>query len=553
MPWPSLTDYRARFKALVVVMGRRFLITSALIEHVFQGFLFGGGTDGVVGAPLQFMLRSYGTLTATDIQILKTIAVSPWALKPLFGMLSDTVFISGYNKLPYIIATTVGAALACLVLAFIAPLSPVGITLLLFLLFLQMALADLLIEAKYTEKMVGNEGVGPDLQTFINLGLVLWQLLANVLCGVMITYMPLNYIYLVPIPFLLFTLYPVYQNWLDDTEYHFVERRLPAVAGEYVERARVESNALTNLCCGAFAYQGEEEREVPLFGMDTSKVRTHWRVFLLCGIIGGTSLFTSLVGLLGLPTLYLFIVSLVCAAAMIGGLFALMPVRMIALVQTYNILNSMCSISTSSADFFFFTDTPEQYPEGPHFSYFFYVTVMGLVATILSLVGIVLYNLFMTRWRFRTVLRFSSLMLILFTLPNIMFVNRWNVWLGIPDAVFVLGAEALQVVTGTWASMPIGLMMLQLCPKDIEATGYAILAGSSNMGRALSQYFGAYLLEVFAIRPTGAPGESHQFDNMWKITLISVLLPLIPLLLINWLIPDKSQTDSLLGVETVES
>jgi len=555
-----IQDLKARGQALLDVMGTKFLLTGVLIEHVLQGFIFGGGADGLVGSPIPFLLRSYGTLSAARIQILKTIAVSPWALKPLFGMVSDTIFIGGYNKMPYVFLTTLFAIISCIFMVFTWPLSPTATILLLFLLFLQISVSDLLLEAKYTQKMTGHTEIGPDLTAFINMGGAACQILSTIVCGVMLTYVPLNYIYLLPIPVLLLTLYPVYKNWLDDTEYTYRESQLQVqdgdctdASGGVVRSVLIQHNTLCNLCCRTLCWYQQRvgnAPEVPIFGLDTQKVKTHWRVFLLCTMIGGTSILTSTIGLAGLPTLYLFILSLVSAAVMIGGLFGLMPVRQIALIQTYNILQSMCSVSTSGADFFFFTDTKEQYPEGPHFSNFFYVTVMGLVATVLSLLGVLLYQLFMTRWRFRTVLRMSNLMLILFSLPNIIFFNRWNVGI-IPDEVFVLGSEALQVVTSTWASMPIGLMMLQLCPKDIEATGYALLAGSSNMGRALSQYMGAYLLEVFNVRPTGALRETHQFDNLWKVALISIFLPLIPLLLINWLIPDKQQTDNLLAPDDV--
>ena len=148
-----------------------------------------------------------------------------------------------------------------------------------------------------------------------------------------------------------------------------------------------------------------------------------------------------------------------------------------AMIQTYVILQAACGVSTGAADFFFYTDTAAQYPEGPHFSTFFYVTVMGLVATALHLVGVQFYYVFMSHWRFRTVLYVSNTMLMLFSLPMIVLVKRWNVALGLPDWLFVLGTEALQVVTSAWSDMPIGLVMFQLSPAGVEATAFAMLAG----------------------------------------------------------------------------
>jgi hypothetical protein len=260
-------------------------------------------------------------------------------------------------------------------------------------------------------------------------------------------------------------------------------------------------------------------------------------------------------GLTGLPIAWLFALSLLSAGAVIAALFLLLEDRRVALIQTYVLLQSVCNISTSSADFFFFTDTAAQYPEGPHFSTFFYVTVMGIVATLLYLAGVLLYKRFMEEWRFRTVLRLSNALLILFGSLNVVLVLRWNVAAGLPDWLFVLGAEGLQMVTSAWASMPVSLLMIQLCGPGIEATTYALMAGCANLGRALAQYIGAFLLEVLGVRPTGAVGESAQFANLWQASLIALLLPLIPLLLIQWLIPDGYQTSKLLmsdGAEEIE-
>lgn len=554
---------------LVKLMGVRFMWLLSLLTHVDKGFVFGGGTEGLVGTPIQFLFRQYGTLTASRIQILKTIAGSPWALKPLFGMVSDTITLGGYNKLPYIVVTTLAACMACTVIAFVAPLSPTALTLLIFVLFTQCAVSDLLVEAKYTQKIKGHDELGPVLTSFNQTGMAVAGFVTILACGLLITYAPLTYIYLIPLPVFLVILYTVDDNWLDDEEYSHRDRpdgaqeTLMEATGGLVRRQTVRHRRLTNLL-GVFCLyrqaddddEDEDERPVPIVGFDRGKVTSHWRLFLLSGLIAGFSLTTSTIGLLGLPSLWLFIISILCVVAMIIALFVLLEDRRTAMIQTFVVLQSVCNVSTGSADFFFFTDSAVQYPEGPHFSTFFYVTVMGLVAASLHLVGVLIYYVFMSHWRFRSVLYFSNVMLILFSVPGIVLVNRWNLVIGLPDWLFVLGTETLQVVTGAWASMPINLMMFQLSPLGVEATSFAMLAGSSNMGRAVAQYIGAYLLEVFDVRPTGAPGESHQFANLWKVYLIGIFLSLVPLVMIRFLIPDRSQKSSLLEsdepVETMQ-
>jgi hypothetical protein len=304
----------------------------------------------------------------------------------------------------------------------------------------------------------------------------------------------------------------------------------------YYDRAEVERH-------------GKEAAEpIPLIGLDYQLPGRHWRVFLLAAIVGVLSLGTSLVGLATSNTLVLFVLSVVGAPLMMVC-FGLLVDRQTAKLQVFVLVQNMFSVSIGSAEFFFLTDTAAQFAEGPHFSNFFVITVMGLVAALLGMLGGTLYQIFMSGWNYRRVLVVANVANIIFSGFSIVFYKRWNLWVGIPDEAFVVGTEALQVITAAWASLPFKVMMLQMCPAEIAATAYALLAGSSNLGAAFSQYQGAYLLDVLGIKPTGAVGESAQFDNLWIAIVINMALPLVPLVLIPLLIPDVDQKTSLLVAE----
>jgi len=537
-------------------LGLRFLLTIVAIEHVLQGFVYGGGAGGIVGLPILFLFRSYGTLSAVQIQVLRTIAVSPWAMKPLFGMVSDLVYIDGFNKLPYIGATLVLAIASCIFLVFTWPLSPEMATCLFFLLFLQIAVADLLLEAKYTDKVRDRVEVNTDLGTFVQLGMGVGQLLSLVLVGVLIAYVPLKFLYLVPIAFFALTLYyPIANNWLEDQEYelpkdnpnpnpnpnHDIDVPMEAAGGS--------TGTLRNLCCGRFFWYSRRDdpldRDIPFFGFDYKKLRENWRLFAMGFVIIMIALTTNVMGLLDLPIVYLFSFSLTAAPLMIIAFFFLVD-RRIAMIQTVGIIQNLCTVPLEGALFFFFTDNAEAYPTGPHFSDTFYVTGIGVTACVINIISIIIYNRYMRDWSFRNVLLVANAAFIFASLPNMALFLRWNKEWGIPDELFVLGTEAMQVIIGTWCSLPLTLMMNQLCPKGMQATSYALLAGCINLGSALSQYQGAFVLHAFGIEPRGAPHESAQFDNLWKAGLISILLPILPIVAIFFLIPDTSQSESIL-------
>eukprot|EP00959_Pyramimonas_sp_CCMP1952_P431962 9046278-Pyramimonas_sp.AAC.1 len=59
---------------------------------------------------------------------------------------------------------------------------------------------------------------------------------------------------------------------------------------------------------------------------------------------------------------------------------------------------------------------------------------------------------------------------------------RVNVWLGIPDKALVLGLSTFEEILEQWQWMPQVVILAKLCPKGMEATMYALLAGCHNLG-----------------------------------------------------------------------
>ena len=560
MPWYDFArNSWNRLRHMCNALGTGFVCVVVLIEHLLQAFVFGGGSGGFIGLPIFFLLRAYGTVTAARMQVLKTIAVSPWALKPLFGMISDVVYVGGYQRMPYILCTLVLAVISCFSIVLYWPLGPELDTLAFFMMFLQIAVADLLLEAQYIVRLRPFPEIKPDLVSFVEIGSNLFQI-ASILCVglVMSLVSAYQYLYLVGVPAFMLTLYPVYDNWIGEVEYTHNEPFLITLApigdaseyeqAEPVLETELPDNTLYSLFPATYTTKhGPEEtgQKTPIIGADYQLPMRHWRTFLLASVVAVLSLLTSTIGLVTTNTLALSIVSLISAPIMMLA-FALLTDARTAKLQCFVLIQNMFSVSISSAEFFFLTDTAAQYPEGPHFSNFFVVTVMGLMATVLALVGAVTYQMFMTGWSYRKVLILTNLANMFFSGFSIVFYNRWNLLIGFPDWLFVVGSEALQVITSQWAGMPFKVMMLQLCPAETAATSYALLAGSSNLGAALSQYQGAGLLDLLGIKPTGAANEGAQFDKLWIAILINIALPLVPLILIPFLIPDAGQTVSLL-------
>eukprot|EP00928_Gymnodinium_smaydae_P033067 TRINITY_DN23792_c1_g1_i2.p1 TRINITY_DN23792_c1_g1~~TRINITY_DN23792_c1_g1_i2.p1 ORF type:complete len:290 (-),score=25.56 TRINITY_DN23792_c1_g1_i2:204-1073(-) len=229
------------------------------------------------------------------------------------------------------------------------------------------------------------------------------------------------------------------------------------------------------------------------------------------------------------------------------GSFSLVLSPTIARCNAFSMLQSSLTVSFSGAAFYFYTDGKAQYLEGPHFTPYFYNTIIGIVGAGCSMIGVWLYHKYMSSWSYRYLIVASNLFVSFLCLVDILQFARISRQLGIPDHVFMMSSSALEGVAYMWTWLPQVLLYSFLCPKGMEATMFALLAGCSNIGSVISQNAGAMLLHIFHCEPRGALSESAQFKNLWIVALISTLLPLVVILMSFWLIPDVKQGDAILS------
>mmetsp|Transcript_41376 Transcript_41376/g.115026 ORF Transcript_41376/g.115026 Transcript_41376/m.115026 type:complete len:122 (-) Transcript_41376:172-537(-) len=95
--------------------------------------------------------------------------------------------------------------------------------------------------------------------------------------------------------------------------------------------------------------------------------------------------------------------------------------------------------------------------------------------------------------------------------------------------------------------MPQVVILSHMCPKGMEATMFALLAGCANLGNSVSSNCGAMLLHYMGCRPSGAKAESAQFENLWIAATVSTVLPLMAVPVLYRLIPDARQNERLVS------
>lgn len=494
-PWWTfgLVDFVDELREAV---GGKLLVLLFAVEHVMRGFV-----DDFTKQSASYVYKSYST-SAPQIQIYGGITQLPWALKPVIGLVSDVFPIGGYNKFPYMMVFTVAGSLAFLVVG-AAPESvlPVtGVVVCLFLQSMQLSTLDILTEAKYAEKIQEKPRYGPGILSYVWFGMHAGSLAAMALSGLFIAISPKLPYLISALPAAL-VMIPLMLNYLEEKP----------KSSEEVEK--VKSKLL-------------QERE---------------SVFL-CLLIAVVCMGMTACGLCVQSTKINALVSVVCAL-IVTAAFCVLLAPEIAMFSAWSMIQASLSWSTSGASFYFMTDTAEEYPEGPHFSSFFYNSVIGSFGAIMAILGIVMFQKYLSRYPYRMLLVITNIAFSLANMLDVMLYTRANKRWGIPDHAFVLGTGTAQNILDQWQWMPQVIILSYFCPKGMEATVYALLAGSHNLGNTVAMNCGALLLESLGVNPDGSVGESAQFENLWKASAISGILPVITIVLLFRLVPDVQQGD----------
>jgi hypothetical protein len=75
---------------------------------------------------------------------------------------------------------------------------------------------------------------------------------------------------------------------------------------------------------------------------------------------------------------------------------------------------------------------------GPNFDYTYYITVTGIVGSLMNLFSVVLYQRVFSGWRFRPAIILTLVVGGLASMVDLIIIMRWNIDIGIPDKIFFM-------------------------------------------------------------------------------------------------------------------
>merc|ERR1719326_2603634 len=92
----------------------------------------------------------------------------------------------------------------------------------------------------------------------------------------------------------------------------------------------------------------------------------------------------------------------VVVALLVLAFFTILTRPTIGKMNAYFFVQSALTFNIEGGTFYFFTNGPSQYPEGPHFGIWFYTTGLGLIVGICNLIGMTIYNRYMKHWKYHS-------------------------------------------------------------------------------------------------------------------------------------------------------
>lgn len=191
----------------------------------------------------------------------------------------------------------------------------------------------------------------------------------------------------------------------------------------------------------------------------------------------------------------------------------------------YMYLSIALSISTHEGTFYWYTDPKA----GPAFSQEF-VGMIYAIGAMGSMVGVVIYHKTLKEYPLRRVLFLAQVLYAVSGMIDLAFVLRWNLALGIPDFLFVIGEECVHRIVARIRWIPMIVLSTRLCPLGIEGTFFALLMCIDSLAGLSSKWAGGLFLHAFRITRT-------DFSNLWLLLLLRAALRFLTLSFI-FLLPD---------------
>lgn len=421
-------------------------LTRILIPFVY----FIAGATTLAGVAATFYYKEDLGLSIVQTQFLGSIAIIPWSIKPLYGLLSDRVPVFGKRRKPYLFLAGLLSSIGYFSLALWVH-SFTGAVIAVILYGIGFALADVIVDGIVAEMSHSQKEAGK-LQSICRAALFTGALIVAYLSGILVESIGPRNVFL-------------------------ITAFLPLLTSVFA------------LC------MKEEQTEVA-----TASFKETWQK--IKEAVNRDLLWACL---------FLFIWR---ATPSSGG------------ALNYYVIDELGF-------------TPE---------FFGRLTV---ISRIMSIVGVLIFRKWLIAVSLKKLFVWIIFLSVILSLPSIGLVYGWYEVLGISPQLFAVADEFVSAPLSEIAFIPLMVLVTRICPKGIEATMFALLASLMNIGLAVSDMGGAFLVKLFDVHQA-TETLSANYEHIDKVLWIAILSSFLPLPFIGKL-PNIRAKDEGTGPSAMEN
>lgn len=153
---------------------------------------------------------------------------------------------------------------------------------------------------------------------------------------------------------------------------------------------------------------------------------------------------------------------------------------------------------------------------------------LSMISHAMGIVGVLIFRKWLLAVSLRKLFFWIIIASVVLSMPTIGLLYGWYEYVGMSPRLFAMADTLISAPLTEIAFIPLMVLTTRLCPKGIEATMFAVLASIMNIGLAVSDLGGAWLLNFFDVHQ--AIGETAaNYSGLDKVLWVAILSSFLPM------------------------
>jgi hypothetical protein len=173
--------------------------------------------------------------------------------------------------------------------------------------------------------------------------------------------------------------------------------------------------------------------------------------------------------------------------------------------------------------------------------------ILGLTVTLgsfMSFAGILAYKYYFFKVAWKNIYVWSVFLTTFFALMQLCLIFQINTtYFHISNYFFSLGDDVITAYISGIQFLPVCIMYMRLCPDGAEGSSYSMLTTFGNIALVCAANIGNILSNIWDV--SNHAMECNDTDGLWRLTLLTSTLSLVPLAFLSLLPQDVDEQDEL--------